>query len=261
MNGEYFIQKVQWRGLRAGDPTTARQLTGDSYPPEAREILKEEGPKYQYAKGCLSDGILGSWIARGCSLGGIIDPQMEESHLLSVYRNNLKRDLSSHTNPQRPNYAMGKEAGLLLCSWPNGGEPSLPFPYSNEVWTGIEYQVASHLMMTGHVREGLEIVRATRDRYDGKTCNPYNEYECGHWYARAMSSYALLQGLTGAKYDALEHILTIAPNIAGDFCSFLATNSGYGTIGVKNGKPFCYVVSGTIPYKQIDYTAFKETTS
>ena len=82
----------------------------------------------------------------------------------------------------------------MLCTWPKGGELTLPFVYSNEVWTGIEYQVASHLMMTGHVAKGLEIVRAVRDRYDGRVRNPFNEYECGHWYARAMSSYGLLRG-------------------------------------------------------------------
>ena len=82
----------------------------------------------------------------------------------------------------------------MLCTWPKGGELSLPFVYSNEVWTGIEYQVASHLMLMGLVEEGLEIVRACRDRYDGRVRNPFNEYECGHWYARAMSSYAPAAG-------------------------------------------------------------------
>lgn len=63
---------------------------------------------------------------------------------------------------------------------------SLPFVYSNEVWTGIEYQVASHLMLQGEVEKGLEIVRACRQRYDGSVRNPFNEYECGHWYGRAL---------------------------------------------------------------------------
>src|SRR5690606_10299314 len=115
----------------------------------------------------------------------------------SVYRYNFKRDLSEHANPQRPSYAAGDEGGLLLCSWPKGGRPSLPFVYSDEVWTGIEYQVASHMMREGMVEEGLEIVRTCRDRYDGRVRNPFNEYECGHWYARAMASYALIYGLTG----------------------------------------------------------------
>ena len=45
-------------------------------------------------------------------------------------------------------------------------------------------------MLMGLVEEGLEIVRVCRDRYDGRVRNPFNEYECGHWYARAMSSTA-----------------------------------------------------------------------
>src|SRR5690606_26786596 len=104
-----------------------------------------------------------------------------------------------------------------LCSWPGGDAPSLPFVYSNEVWTGIEYQVAAHLIMTGQVEAGLRIVRAVRDRYDGRVRNPFNEYECGHWYARAMSSYSLLQGMTGQWYDAVTRVLHLRPALAGDF--------------------------------------------
>jgi hypothetical protein len=52
-------------------------------------------------------------------------------------------------------------------------------------------------MMVGCVEEGLEIVRGARSRYDGRVRNPFDEYECGHWYARALSSYALIPGMTG----------------------------------------------------------------
>ena len=92
--------------------------------------------------------------------------------------------MSEHENPQRPAYALGDEGGLLLCTWPKGGKLSLPFVYSDEVWTGIEYQVASHLMFAGKVKEGLDMVRECRNRYNGKVRNPFNEYECGHWYAQ-----------------------------------------------------------------------------
>ena len=60
----------------------------------------------------------------------------------------------------------------LLCTWPRGGKPTLPFVYSDEVWTGIEYQVASHLIAEGFVKEGLTIVKALRSRYDGRVRNP-----------------------------------------------------------------------------------------
>ena len=129
-------------------------------------------------------------MAEVCGVGEIVDKDKVRSSLQAIYKYNLKHDLSEHANPQRPAYAIGDEGGLLLCTWPHGDELSLPFVYSNEVWTGIEYQVASHLMLEGMVEEGLDIVRTCRDRYDGRFRNPFNEYECGHWYARAMASYA-----------------------------------------------------------------------
>ena len=249
-NGEYFIQRIEWKNLRAKDPLENKSMVGE-YSPEAVALFEKEGPKYQYGNGCLSDGVLGSWLALVCGVGEVLDRGKVASHLKAIHRYNLRRDLSAHANPQRPSYACGSEGGLLLCTWPKGGAPSLPFVYSNEVWTGIEYQVASHLIAMGMVKEGLEIVSACRDRYDGSVRNPFNEYECGHWYARAMSSYALLQGLTGARYDAVEKVLYLNPKIQGDYRCFLATATGYGTVGIKSGRPFFEPVAGTVEIRQI----------
>ena len=103
----------------------------------------------------------------------------------------------------------------------------------------------------GKVKEGLAIVKAVRARYDGAVRNPFDEYECGHWYARAMASYALLQGLTGARYDAVDRVLTLSPAVKGDFKAFFSTGSGYGSVGMTKGKPFLKVISGRIPVKRI----------
>ncbi len=254
-NGEYFIQKIQWEGLRAGDPTQQGQSWNVNYSPEALDLLRTEGPKYQYGNGCLADGVLGAWIAAVCGVGDFLDREQVRAHLLSVYRYNLRHDLSTHANPQRPAFALGKDGGLLLCTWPHGDALTLPFPYANEVWTGYEYQVASHLMLLGEVEAGLDIVRTARDRYDGRVRNPFNEYECGHWYARAMASYGLLQGLTGVRYDAVEKVLTICPAVPGDFRVFLSTATGYGTVGVKDGEPFVEVKAGVILVEKIVYTS------
>jgi len=250
-DGEYFIQKIQWEGLEATNPIEFSTGWNANYSQEARELLKEEGPKYQYGTGCLSDGILGMWIASVCGLPEIIDNEKVTSHLNSVHKYNLKKDLSDHANPQRPTYACGKEGGLLLCTWPKGGALSLPFVYSNEVWTGIEYQVASHLMFKGEVNKGLEIVQELRRRYDGKKRNPFNEYECGHWYARAMASYGLLEGLTGIRYDAVTKTLTIDSRIGDNFTSFLSTENGFGNVGLKDGKPFVDVKMGEIDVEHL----------
>ena len=63
-NGEYFIQKIEWKNLRAKNPLEISSMVG-AYSPEARALLEQEGPKYQYGTGCLSDGVLGAWLARG----------------------------------------------------------------------------------------------------------------------------------------------------------------------------------------------------
>lgn len=247
-DGEYFIQKIQWEGLQAPNPVDVMSF-GGSYSEEALKLLKEEGPKYQYGTGCLSDGILGMWMASVCGLDEVLDNEKVRSHLVAVHKYNLKHDLIDYFNPQRPVYACGKDGGLLLCTWPKGGMLSLPFVYSNEVWTGIEYQVASHLMMKGEVEKGLDIVRECRERYDGRVRNPFNEIECGHWYARAMASYGMLQGLTGVRYDAVDKTMYIDSKI-GDFKSFISTDTGFGTIEWKAGKPVLNVVYGNIDVKR-----------
>ncbi len=251
-DGEYFIQQIRWKDLQA-KPEFEHQNKDRCYSPEAVAILQEEGPKYQYGKGCLSDGILGDWIGRTSGLEPVVDEAKITSHLESVFKYNFRTSLADHVNPQRCGYACGDEAGLLLCTWPKGGRLSLPFVYSEEVWTGIEYQVASHLMMSGKVQEGLAIVRAARQRYDGRKRNPFNEIECGHWYARAMASYGLIQGLTGIQYDAVDQTLTVKPQISGDFQSFLSTATGFGLVSVKDNQVSVEVKHGKIDVKHIDY--------
>jgi uncharacterized protein (DUF608 family) len=248
-DGEYFIQQINYTTLNAKNPATAPSYGGE-YSKEALDLLHKEGPKYQYGKGCLSDGVLGAWIAAMCGLENTIDPKKVKRHLLAVHKYNHKQNLSEHANPQRPSYALGDEGGLLLCSWPKGGKLSLPFVYSDEVWTGIEHQAASHLMMTGNINEGLEILRSSRDRYDGRIRNPFNEYEWGAWYSRALASYGYLQALTGARYDAVDKTLHIDSKI-GDFTSFISTATGFGTVSLQQGKPSLKVMYGKIDVQKV----------
>lgn len=259
-NGEYFFQKMQITGLKAenpaSDPATAKSFAG-GYSAEAKVLLEKEGPKYQYGSGCLSDGILGFWIGAMCGLGDLFPSQKIESHLLSVHRYNLKSNLRDHANPQRPTYALGNEGGLLLCTWPKGGKLSLPFVYSDEVWTGIEHQVASHLMIMGKVNEGLDILRLCRSRYNGKVRNPFNEYEWGHWYARALSSYGYLQALTGLRYDAVDKTLFVDSKV-GDFVSFISTETGFGTVSLKGSKPSIKIVYGKIDVERVNVSGKEE---
>jgi uncharacterized protein (DUF608 family) len=246
-NGEYFYQAIMTEELKAPGPLeTERNIS-----PSVKEIYQREGPNNQYGAGVLADGVLGQWIARMCGLDDFLDPDKVKSHLNAVHQYNFREDFYDHFCEYRYQMANEDEAGLLNCTWPKGGELTFPFRYGREVWTGIEYQVASHLMLCGEVEKGLDIVKAVRNRYDGTERNPFSEYEWGYYYTRAMSSYGLLQGLTGIRYDAIDKTLYINSRIGDDFTSFLSTANGWGNAGLKNGKPFLKVKYGEIPVENI----------
>ncbi|MCL2658938.1 MAG: non-lysosomal glucosylceramidase [Acidobacteriaceae bacterium] len=260
-NGEYYAQNIQYLNLR--DQSFAQSIERvNENSSEMQRLLKREGPKYQYGNGCLSDGVIGAWMARTYGIESSLAPKNLHSALRAIFKYNFKTDLSQHANAQRPGYAMGREPGLLLCSWPHGGKPTLPFVYSDEVWTGIEYQVASHLIEEGFVEEGLTIVKALRSRYDGRTRNPWNEYECGNWYARAMASYALLGALSGFRYSAVERALYFAPKLkVSPFRSFFSTASGFGVIELEGRRLRIKIVEGELIVERLVFTDAKSTRS
>ena len=147
-------------------------------------------------------------------------------------------------------YALNDDQGLVLCTWPRGGRPRIPFVYSDEVWSGIEYQVATNLIYDGLVAQGLEVVHAVRERHDGVRRNPWNEAECGNHYARSLASWGVLIALTGAQWDASERSLSIVPRSealrdAALRC-FFSTATGWGIAAVENGKATLRLLGGTL---------------
>jgi uncharacterized protein (DUF608 family) len=250
-NGEYYQQKVEWEDLHDQSFIQRLQSPG-TMDADALRILKEEGPSYQYGPGCLSDGVIGIWMAKFYGLKCGMNPTNIRSTLAAIHRHNFKPDLSEHACTQRPGYANGHEPGLLLCTWPRGGHPTLPFVYSDEVWTGVEYHVAAHLISEGMTEQGLEIVSAARSRYDGRKRNPFNEYECGSYYARAMSSYALLQALSGFRYSLVTRTLWFDPKLpTRPWKSFFCTATGYGTIGLDDHTLLIELLIGELQVDQL----------
>jgi hypothetical protein len=153
--------------------------------------------------------------------------------LRAVFRHNWRADLTDHPALFRL-YALNDEAGLLVASWPRGGRPGYPVIYADEVFCGIEYQVASHLIYEGLVDEGLAIVKGVRDRHTGERRNPWNEFECGHHYARSMASYALLLALSGFSYSGPEARVGFAPRVSErTFQTFFSVAGGWGTYGQR----------------------------
>jgi uncharacterized protein (DUF608 family) len=218
--------------------------------------------KYQYGDGCLSDQLLGQWFAEVIGIGHLLPAEHVRKALLAIYRNNFKQSFYDHPNTQRI-YALNDEKGLVLCSWPRGKRPLLPFVYSDEVWTGIEYQVAAHLIYEGLVMEGLAIVKGVRARYDGLRRNPWNEVECGSHYARAMASWSLLTALSGYRYSAPEAHLAFEPRInQHNFRCFFTTGGAWGSFSQKINRREAVATleinHGDMTLKQFGFSAAKQ---
>ncbi|MHB1295492.1 MAG: GH116 family glycosyl-hydrolase [Anaerolineae bacterium] len=229
------------------------RMEGELYNGEfyVQEYDPEVAPKYQYGSGCLSDQMIGQWFAHLAGLGYLFEPKHARSAIKAVFDHNWLTSFWEHANPQRI-YALNDEQGLLLCSWPNGGRPELPFVYSDEVWCGIEYQVASHLIYEGLVEEGLAVVKGVRDRHDGRRRNPWNEFECGSHYARSLASWAVLTALSGYSYDLPNKALGFAPRLyPEDWSAFWSAGTGWGTFAQKldavGGEARLSVAWGSLP--------------
>jgi len=205
-NGEYFIQDVD---------------------------LKEH-PKFQYADGCLSDQLFGQTWAHLINLGYIYPEEITRETLKSIWKYNWAPDVGvqNANHPPERVYADPGEAGLLICTWPRSthlGEDGVR--YRDEVWTGIEYQVATSMVYQGMIEEAMSILRAVHDRYSPEKHNPWNEIECGDHYARAMASWGIIIALEDFFYNGPMKYMRFNPRIQQDsFKSFFTASEGWGNI-------------------------------
>jgi non-lysosomal glucosylceramidase len=197
------------------------------------EYFVQNYPDYQkrstqYGPGCLADQLIGQWWAQQLGLGYLLPREHVRSALRAVFRYNWLPDMSEWRHRQRV-FADQHDKGLLCCAWPKGGRPANPILYCDEVWTGVEYQVAAHMVYEGMLEEAFAIVRGARERYDGRRRNPWNEIECGGHYARAMSSWSLLLALSGFHQDGPRGSLAFDPVVRPErFKSFFSTGTAWG---------------------------------
>ncbi|MGA2866042.1 MAG: GH116 family glycosyl hydrolase [Verrucomicrobiota bacterium] len=205
---------------------------GEYFQQHLPDYLNRQG---EVGPGCMADQLIGQWWAHQLGLGYLLPKDKVVAALRAIFNYNFKSDLTGWPHAPRA-FAGAKDKGLIICTWPKGGRPAQVMLYSDEVWTGIEYQVAAHMIYEGLLAEGFAIVKAARDRYDGLPRppiprNPWNEIECGGHYARAMSSWSLLLALSGWDYDGPRRALRLAPrHTPGNFkCPFTAPE-GWGSL-------------------------------
>lgn len=218
-NGEYYIQQVRSMSRDQIAKSTVGDMGADH----------PETPEFQLGDGCLADQLIGQYLADIAGLGPLLDPDHIQKTLRAIYKYNYRKNLFDHDSVQRV-YALNDEPAVLVCDYGKGTRPQIPFPYFQEAWTGMEYLVGAQFLAWGMLREGLEVIENVRWRYDGERRNPWDEPECGHHYARAMSAWSSIVVLNGFAYNAAKKEIVLNPRWKpARFVSFWFTGLGWGT--------------------------------
>ena len=217
-NGEYFIQNTDVR-----DSSYIEKFGCEEYWNDEKKQLK-----YQIAGGSEIDQMLAQWHSDIIGLGDIFDKNQRDTALGAMMRYNFKPRMRDVANMWRV-FAINDESGAIMCDYPDGVEkPIIPIQYCEECMTGFEYAFAGLLVAEGKTDDGIKIVKAIRDRYDGKKRNPYNEIECGSNYARSMASFALLPIFSGFRFDLPKKTVGFSPVVSGDFRCLFSVGTGWG---------------------------------
>lgn len=241
-NDRYFVQKIDISNKEIIDRFEA---TGDYWNDEIKQI------KYQICEGSSIDQMLGQWHADILGLGQIFDRDQVDTALSEMMKNNFKSKMRYFVNPWRV-FSINDEAGTVICDYSDEiDKPKIPLPYSEETMTGFEYSFAGLLCSQGRIDDGLKVVKAVRDRFDGEKRNPWNEFECGSNYARSMASYALIPILSGFEFDMPHHHIGFNPYKANDFKCIWSLADAWGDFEVNNNTVKINVCEGEINLKSL----------
>lgn len=233
--GDAEFAAVCRKVYEAGRKNTLEKLYNGEYFVQTVDLQKH--PKYQYADGCLSDHLFGDGWAHQVGLECVYPPETVRSALTAIWKYNWAPDVGPQNEAHPPErwFARPGEAGLFTCTWPKSkhlGPESVR--YRDEVWTGIEYQVAGNMAWDGLVTEALAICRGVHDRYHPAKHNPWNEIECGDHYARGMASHGVFLALCGFEYHGPKGHLGFTPRTTpDDFSAAFTAAEGWGTLRQK----------------------------
>ncbi|MFJ2092928.1 GH116 family glycosyl-hydrolase [Streptomyces sp. NPDC087901] len=214
-----------------------------------------------YGNGSEIDMLLGQWWSTQLGLGDIYDTEHMDLAAKNLFRNNYRDNLLGDTPYSGYNYAhqfrqyaLETDGGLQMTTWPHNDQPTNTPLYYDELMSGFEYSAAGLMLQRGQTKEGLQVVKAISDRYDGRarkgpyinmsTCStgdgtgsPFGDDECGKYYARTLSSWSLLTAMQGFSYSGPDNSLSFAPTWRpSDHRSFFSTGGAWGTFTQKRAK-------------------------
>jgi uncharacterized protein (DUF608 family) len=212
-NGEYYIQ------------TRGKERSGD------------------YLDGCQIDQLLGEWWAEQVGIDPNYPPERRTQAMESLLKYNFCANFYGKSLKPRQ-FATTDDAGLKILTWPLDPQPVPSMRYADEVMTGFEYGAGVSMIQNGLQREGLMVIKAIYDRYDGHlrtegitagggacgyTGNPFGDDECGKFYGRSLSVWSALLALQGFEYDGPAGRIGFRPRWQPEnHASFFTVAEGYG---------------------------------
>lgn len=239
------ISALQKMALLAGDPQTA-QWAGAAFDKGKKSYEKELwNGKYLRLwhrisddtsdEGCMADQFSGYWYSVMLGLAPHID---------STRINTALKSIMTH------NFTPGR--GLINGAYPLGQLPPHQY-FSNTmpdgVWTGIEYAVASLLLYKDLKKEASQILDDVYDRY-AASGGIWRHDECGTYYYRPVSIWAVMLGYQKFAFDAATGSLTIATKDR-VHSSVVALGSGWGTFKRVPGNAALTCEHGVIGLKSL----------
>jgi len=248
-NGEYYHQLVDLQDRATLESYRSPARVADD-PVETYWDAEHGQMKYQVDEGCGIDQVVAQWHANLVGLGDVFDRDQTRAALAAIYRYNFVERFRDVFNPCRI-FGLNDESGTLICSFPRS-RPVVPIPYAEEAMHGFEYQVACHMIQEGMVDEGLRLVGAVRDRYDGEKRNPWNEVECGSNYARSMAAYSLLLALSGFEFDMTRGHIGFSPvRSSGRFGCLFSVDACWGKVSIDSDSVELAIHGGSLSLRSI----------
>lgn len=211
--GEKQNAKAYGKIAKKGSELMEKQLWNGKYFNLYNDYNGEKG----IDNGCLTDQLIGQWVANMTGVGRLFEKDKIDSSLKSVL-----------------DYSFIEGDYLRNCTWP---EHPVFFPMhntnlwvdqANTPWTGVELAFASFLIYEGMVDEGKKVIKAVDDRYR-KAGLYWDHQEFGGHYYRPMSSWAIINALSGFTLVKNNYSFVPSENLE-NFNYFFSANSGTGSL-------------------------------
>lgn len=246
MGDKKFAKKCNKIANR-GKKNMSEQLFNGEYFYSIRNEKNKQKPNS--VTGCHIDQVLGQAWAMQVGLPRVLPKAQTKKALQSIFKYNFQKDIGKYLDTASIQnsrfYALPKESGTVICSFPRGGSSdakgtdasnwdNLVVGYFSECMTGFTYQAAAHMIAEGLISPALKMIRAIDERYAPHKRNPYNEVEYGNHYTRAMSSYGCFVSICGFDIEEPKGMLAFAPKYKPEnFKAAFTSGASWGTFTQK----------------------------